>query len=106
MQNISTVASAGSYFDYTSASRGGNRDGSANGTAPLSIADLFGLSTASKYKNKAHEGADFIPPNVKQQIELWEKELNCIKVRPSVMVVLNSLDTAKSFVQFCLNNNI
>lgn len=37
---------------------------------------------------------EYVPPNVKQQIELWEKELNCIKIKPALMVILNGQDKA------------
>ncbi len=47
----------------------------------VSIADMFGLSS-SKIKRQAAENTEayeYVPPNVRQQIELWEKELNCVE---------------------------
>lgn len=93
MQNMSSVASQ-AYFDYTSAGRG-------NGTQQTaSLADMIGLSTGNKFKTQG------IPANVKQQIELWEKELNCIKTTPAVMVVLNTQKTADAFRAFCSDRHI
>lgn len=41
-----------------------------------------------------------MPPNVRQQIELWEKELNCVKTRSAMMVILNSQEMAHRFFNY------
>jgi len=85
MQNMSSTA----YFDYTSAGRGATQ---------TSLADLIGLSTGTRQSA--------VPANVKQQIELWEKELNCVKTTPAVMVVLNTKKTADAFRAFSSDRHI
>ena len=48
-----------------------------------------------------------MPPNVKQQIELWEKELNCLVVRPAVLVLIKDSQLAEKFKQdFCTRRSI
>jgi len=47
-----------------------------------------------------------VPANVKQQIELWEKELNCIKSRKVMMVILNTRETAQRFCDYAGLRNI
>jgi len=75
---------------------------------------LFGLSNAkSRRKNVKGEeskngdtSTEYVPPNVKQQIELWEKELNCIRVRPSIMVKLSNQEGYDRFIHFAMSKNI
>jgi hypothetical protein len=50
--------------------------------------------------------SDYVPPNVKQQIELWEKELNCVHTKPAIMVLLNRPELAQRFGNFSLTKNI
>ena len=48
-----------------------------------------------------------MPPNVKQQIELWEKELNCLTVRPAVLVLIKDSKLADKFMSdFCMTRSI
>jgi len=47
-----------------------------------------------------------VPPNVKQQIELWEKDLNCIKARQGMLIIINSQEMAQRFVQYAMKENI
>jgi len=47
-----------------------------------------------------------VPPNVKQQIELWEKDLNCIKARAGMLIIINSQEMAQRFVQYAMKENI
>jgi L-2-hydroxyglutarate oxidase LhgO len=43
---------------------------------------------------------------VKQQIELWERELNCVKTRPAIIVLINTQHTAQKFIEYCRAKNL
>ena len=80
----------------------------------MSIAELFGLSTAKgtranqfNQSTVVSSSSDYVPPNVKQQIELWEKELNCLVVRPAVLVLIKDSTLAEKFKSdFCTRRSI
>lgn len=87
----------GGYYDYTSAARTST---SKVDQQQLTIGELFGLST-TRATSAVVSDNDFVPANVKQQIELWERELNCIQTRPAVMVLINTQQSAQRFITYC-----
>ena len=67
-----------------------------------SVSEIFKLGD---FKTPPGDSS-YIPSNVKQQIELWEKELTCIQERPAIMVLIHSSQTAKRFIDYCRQKNI
>ena len=63
-----------------------------------SIADIFGLSS-SHLKNPSSSHL-YVPPNVRQQITLWEKELNSIQVDPGLLIEFENQNAFEKFLDF------
>ena len=69
-----------------------------------SIADIFGLSS-SHLKNPSSSHL-YVPPNVRQQITLWEKELNSIQVDPGLLIEFENQNAFEKFLDFANRRKI
>lgn len=49
---------------------------------------------------------DFTPGNVKQQIRLWESELNCIVALPGLMIEFEDSIKVKKFIEYANKKRI
>ncbi|CDW73476.1 tfiih and nucleotide excision repair factor 3 complexes subunit [Stylonychia lemnae] len=74
----------------------------------MPIADLFGLSSSRSARLQAanKDSYNYIPPNVRQQIELWEKELKSLSSKPGLLIEFDSKDRYNSFIEYAKQKKI
>ena len=93
---------SGSLKDY------GVKTGQKSDNKPEAIADLFGLSSSRLKQAEAanKDSYSYIPPNVRQQIELWERELKSLKSSPGLMIEFDNQEQHTRFMDYAKLNKI